>query len=145
MDGSTALGKLDWTSQYHDPSITSSYQGSQHMVFTHFFPNSESSGRTVMGYCHLSLLLAGEYDLRDVRAAVALIAGKWKDLGISLGLHPGDLDGIQPANADSSGDFLRMMLSLWLKQSYDVSIFLLPSLIYLSWLVSMLSLLSRFW
>ena len=67
------------------------------------------------------LLLAGEYDLRDVRAAVAVIARKWKDLGISLGLHPGDLDGIQPANTDCSDDFLRMMLSLWLKQSYYVS------------------------
>ena len=71
-------------------------------------------------------MFAGEYDLRDVRAAVAVIAWKWKDLGISLGLHPGDLNGIQLANADSSGDFLRMMLSLWLRQSYYVSIFLLP-------------------
>ena len=73
------------------------------------------------------LLLAGEYDLQDVRAAVAVLAGKWKDLGLSLGLHPGDLDGIQSANTDSSSDFLRKMLSLWLKQSYYVSIFLLPS------------------
>ena len=76
------------------------------------------------------LLLAGEYDLQDVRAAVAVLAGKWKDLGLSLGLHPGDLDGIQSANTDSSSDFLRKMLSLWLKQSYYVSIFLLHALTY---------------
>ena len=87
-------------------------------------------------------MFAGEYDLRDVRAAVLVIASKWKDLGISLGLHPGDLDGIQSANTDSSGDFLRMMLSLWLKQSYYVSIFLLP---LPTCPVFMLSLLSRFW
>ena len=35
----TVLGKLDCTSQYNDPSISSSYQGSQHMVsLTRFVP-----------------------------------------------------------------------------------------------------------
>ena len=37
VDGTTVLGKLDWTSQYNDPSISSSYQRNQHMVFPHFF------------------------------------------------------------------------------------------------------------
>ena len=47
VDGTTVLGKLDWTSQYNDPSISSSYQGSQHMVLTCFFtPNSESSSHS---------------------------------------------------------------------------------------------------
>ena len=39
VDGTTVLGKLDCTSQYNDPSISSSYQGSQHMVsLTRFVP-----------------------------------------------------------------------------------------------------------
>ena len=48
VDGTTVLGKLDWTSQYNDPSISSSYHGF-HTLFS--ILNSESSGHagTVMG------------------------------------------------------------------------------------------------
>ena len=59
--------------------------------------------------------LVDEIDLRDVNSAVANLAGRWKDLGISLGIHPSKFDAI---NSASNG--LREILTLWLKQSYDV-------------------------
>ena len=62
-------------------------------------------------------LLAGEDDLRDVKSALANLAGQWKDLGISLGLRFSDLDAIP---FSSPSDSLREMLALWLKQSYNV-------------------------
>ena len=68
------------------------------------------------------LLLAGDGDLRDVRSAVDNLAGRWQDLGISLGLDPGDLDAILSDNPHSSSDCLRETLKLWLRQSYEVII-----------------------
>ena len=62
----------------------------------------------------------GEDDLRDVRSAVANLAGRWKDLGISLGILPSDLDAIPSPNTPSPSDCLREMLVLWLKQNYKV-------------------------
>ena len=64
--------------------------------------------------------LVGEDDLRDVRSAVADLAGRWEDLGISLGVRPGDLDAILSASAHSPSSCLREMLLLWLRQSYNV-------------------------
>ena len=81
-----------------------------------------------MGSCQLSVVsamtvfqLVGEDDLRDVRSAVADLAGRWEDLGISLGVRPGDLDAILSASAHSPSSCLREMLLLWLRQSYNVS------------------------
>ena len=51
---------------------------------------------------------------------MASLAGRWKDLGISLGVHISDLDGIASANSHSPSDCLREMLTKWLKQSYNV-------------------------
>ena len=48
---------------------------------------------------------------------MASLAGRWEDLGISLGIRPSDLDGIVSANPC---DCLREMLTKWLKQSYNV-------------------------
>ena len=66
------------------------------------------------------LLLAGDDDLRDVISAVTDLTGRWKDLGISLGLHPSDLDTILSNNPDSSSKCLMEMLLQWLQQSYIV-------------------------
>ena len=66
------------------------------------------------------LLLAGEDDLRDVISAVTGLAGRWKNLGISLGLCPGDVQSIFSANSHSPSDRLREMLLQWLQQSYNV-------------------------
>ena len=68
------------------------------------------------------LLLAGEDDLHDVISAVAGLARRWRELGISLGLHAGDLDTICSANPNSPGDCLRVVLTFWLRQSYNVCI-----------------------
>ena len=48
---------------------------------------------------------------------MARLAGRWKDLGISLGIHISDLDGIISANPR---DCLREMLTKWLRQNYNV-------------------------
>ena len=66
------------------------------------------------------LLLAGEDDLLDVISAVVDLAGRWKGLGICLGVRQCDLDTILLANSNSPNDCLREMLALWLKQNYDV-------------------------
>ena len=58
-----------------------------------------------------------EDDLRDVKSAVADLAGRWKDLGISLGIRSSKLNTIASPPAS---DGLREMLALWLKQSYNV-------------------------
>ena len=55
-----------------------------------------------------------------MRSAVASLAGRWKDLGISLGVRIGDLDGIVSANPHSLSDCLREMLTKWLRQNYNV-------------------------
>ena len=65
-------------------------------------------------------MLADEDDLRDVRLAVADLAARWKDLGISLGIRLSDLDAILSANPHSPSDCLRETLALWLKQNYNV-------------------------
>ena len=66
------------------------------------------------------LLLAGVDDLYIVRSAVSNLAGRWKDLGSSLGVHADDLDIIQSNNPLSSSDCLREMLLWWLRQSYTM-------------------------
>ena len=63
------------------------------------------------------LVLTGEDDLRDVRSAVADLAGKWKDLGDCLGIHLNDLANIQ---FSYPSECLREVLALWLKQCYNV-------------------------
>ena len=62
-----------------------------------------------------ALLLAGEDDILDVISAVKKLAGKWKDLGIALGVPPSDLDAIQSDYPHSSSDCLREMLLKWLR------------------------------
>ena len=69
---------------------------------------------------HHVFLLEDEDDLRDVRSAVADLAGGWMNLGISLGVRKGDLDTILSANPRFPSDSLREMLTLWLRKSYNV-------------------------
>ena len=66
------------------------------------------------------LVLTGEDDLRDVKSAVADLAGKWKDLGISLGIRLSELNAILSTSPHSPSDCLSEMLALWLKQCYNV-------------------------
>ena len=69
---------------------------------------------------HIVLLLTDEDDLRDVRSAVADLAGEWMNLGISLGMRKSDLDPILSANSKSPSDCLRDMLTVWLRKGYNV-------------------------
>ena len=55
-------------------------------------------------------------------SAVAGLAGRWQELGIALKLRQGDLDTIYSTSAQSPDGYLRKMLTLWLKQSYNVCI-----------------------
>ena len=66
------------------------------------------------------LLPTGEDDLQYVRSAVADLVGKWKDIGICLGIRLSDLNAIFSANPQSPSDCLREMLALWLRQGYNV-------------------------
>ena len=59
-------------------------------------------------------LLADEDDLHDVISAVMSFAGRWKDLGIFLGVRAGDLDTILANNPHSCSDRLREVVTLWL-------------------------------
>ena len=63
------------------------------------------------------LLFTGEDDYLDVRSAVADLAGRWKDLSLSLGIRLSDLDAIP---FSSPSECLREMLAIWLRQSYNV-------------------------
>ena len=78
------------------------------------------------------LVLAGEDDLRDVMSAVTSLAGRWEDLGTSLGVRPSDLNTILSDNPHSSSECLREMLLQWLKQSYNVCPILILYLPYLN-------------
>ena len=69
---------------------------------------------------HCVFLLADEDDLRDMISAMTSLAGRWKDLGISLGVRAGDVDTILANDPHSSNDCLREVLSLWLRQGYNV-------------------------
>ena len=70
-------------------------------------------------------LLADEDDLHDVISAVADLAGRWQDLGTSLRLRSGDLDSIFSASAHTPRNCLRKVLTLWLRQNYNVCITLI--------------------
>ena len=74
-----------------------------------------------------SFILADEDDLRDVRSAVADLAGRWQDFGVSLGIRPGDLEAIISASAHSPSDCLRKVLTLWLRQNYKVRTSFIPA------------------
>ena len=65
-------------------------------------------------------VLTGEDDYLQVRSAVADLAGKWKDFGLSLGIHFNDLDAIP---FSSPSECLRELLVLWLKHRYNVRTF----------------------
>ena len=86
------------------------------------------------------LLLTGEDDLREVRSAVAGLGERWKDLGISLGIHFSDLDAI---HSSSPSGCLREMLAVWLKQSYKVRSTLVPCLLCLIYYTKCTSLASK--
>ena len=82
--------------------------------------------QVISSVCYQSVVQpVDEEDLRDVRSAVADLAGSWKDLGISLGIRSSKLDAIL---YHSASNCLREMLTLWLRQSYRVSVIIIVTL-----------------
>ena len=80
--------------------------------------------QVVRSMCYNFVFLpADEDDLRDVRSAVADLTGRWKDLGISLGIRWSKLDAIR---SNSPSECLTEMFALWLKQNYNVRTTLIP-------------------
>ena len=69
---------------------------------------------------HHGFVLAGEDDLQDMRLAVADLAARWKNLGISLGISLSELDAILSTHPHSPSDCLRETLAIWLRQNYNV-------------------------
>ena len=64
--------------------------------------------------------LSDEDDFKDVKQEVIDLAGRWQDLGSSLGIRMSDMETIQSAHASSPSDCLSKMLTIWLRQSYKV-------------------------
>ena len=98
------------------------------VVFTRLMVHGSTSDveqQVVRSVCYNFVFLpADEDDLRDVRSAVADLTGRWKDLGISLGIRWSTLDAIR---SHSSNECLTEMLALWLKQNYNVRTTLIPA------------------
>ena len=60
---------------------------------------------------------------------MADLTGRWQDLGVSMGIRPGDLEAIISASAHSPSDCLRKVLTLWLRQNYKVRTSFIPGLL----------------
>ena len=73
-----------------------------------------------------SFPIAGIMDLLDVLLAVVSLAGRWKRLGLALGLYQPELNKIKGENSDAE-DCLQEVLTNWLNQMYDVRRFGEPS------------------
>ena len=67
-----------------------------------------------------AILFADEDDLHGVISAVEDLAGRWQEFGIALKLRISDLDAIHSTSAQSPDVCLRKMLTLWLRQNYNV-------------------------
>ena len=65
-------------------------------------------------------------DLFDVKKKLIPAAARWKDIGLALRLHPGQLKKIEKENRGLD-DCLTEMLTLWLKKNYNTERFGEPS------------------
>ena len=81
---------------------------------------------------------SGTKDLLKVKEKLtkARMAVKWRDIGLALGLEDHQLDEIKSNNRTTTGDCLTAMALEWLKQTYDVVDYGVPSLERLSEAVS---------
>ena len=72
------------------------------------FYMSQQSGACAVGS-------GGTPSLRDLLKELKLVASKWENLGIMLGIDSGILDNISSDNPKSCDSCLREMLKVWLK------------------------------
>ena len=61
-----------------------------------------------------------EDDLADIIRELTDVAVKWRNIGIQLGIRDSQLEAIQ---GDNPVDYLRQMLSTWLRKNYSVERF----------------------
>lgn len=137
----TVISKLDWQWQFTEgkqllllakfaivcPSTwTLSDQSVKFVTVMATYGTSSWHG-TQSEFLALSAISADENDLVVVRSAVADLTERWKDVGIYLGICWSDQDTIPSTNCPS--DYLSKMLTMWLKQDYDVSTYQLLALI----------------
>ena len=116
MGGDGVIGRSIYEVVVIDGSLYSRFYGivtikHEYVATTFTYILSVASWTSHHNVC---FLLVDEDDLRDVKSAVADLAGRWKNLGISLGIRSSKLDTI------NSDDGLREMLALWLRQNYNV-------------------------
>ena len=76
--------------------------------------------------CCLDLLYTGPEDLRDVRSALEPVIARWKPIGLTLRLDPGQLEAVERDHRLSE-DCLTEVLTLWLKRNYNTERFGEPS------------------
>jgi hypothetical protein len=71
---------------------------------------------------YISVLnIIAEGDFREVyRELVVNISAKYYNLGIELGLHPGQVDAIRKIHSQDVEQALNQVLLLWLRRQYDV-------------------------
>ena len=72
------------------------------------------------------LLYTGMEDLRDVRSALGPVIARWKHIGLTLGLDPGQLEAVERDKGNCE-DCLTEVLTLWLKRNYNTERFGEPS------------------
>ena len=56
----------------------------------------------------------------EVKAEVTSLAGRWQDLGGSLGIRPSTMNTIKAANAQFPNQCLAETLTEWLNKNYKV-------------------------
>ena len=66
------------------------------------------------------VLLTAITDLFDAISKLTPVAGKWKNIGLALGLDYHQLCRIETSQSDTN-DCLTEMLSLWLHRTYDTN------------------------
>ena len=87
-------------------------------------------GCTIYLSCHVTLtefpFVSAEDDLRDVREEVISIKTTYFELGIELGISPGNLETIR-RESKSIDQACSKMLLVWLRQDYNVAKHGLPT------------------
>ena len=66
------------------------------------------------------MVIIGEADLRDVRRELMSIKAKYYQLGVELGLLPGELDAIRVEDPQDVDQAFTKVILRWLRQHYDV-------------------------
>ena len=73
------------------------------------------------------MYIKGETDFRDVCRELVSIKGRYYQLGVELGVLPGELDAIKKEYAQDIDQAFNEVVLRWLRQRYDVARFGLPT------------------